>query len=96
MFRTLDRVVVGLAVGWVAVRWLLPGWVTVSRQLNHFAMSNHQSPQPSVPSGWINPSICLSGVAHSSVSAWCDAMCQLISVAVKWVTITSYRQPFNF
>jgi len=39
-----------LTPGWVAVKWLLYGWVTVSEQLSHLIIQpTPRSTQPSIP-----------------------------------------------
>jgi len=36
--QMMDRKVVGFIPGWVAIRWLPPGWVAVCGQVNHLSV----------------------------------------------------------
>jgi len=51
MVRTLDLRSRGCGFGRVAIKWLVPGWVTVCGQVNHLGITNTKVNSAFHPSG---------------------------------------------
>ena len=68
---TYDQNVVGSTRGRIAVKWLLLGWVTVCRQVNHLGIQ---------PTTMVNSALHPSGVGKSStgLSGWRFHFCHCV------------------
>jgi len=63
--RTYDRKVVGSIPGRDTIKWLLLGWVTVCRQVNHLGIYSQHQGQLSLPSSGV-------GKSSTGLSAWLE------------------------
>jgi len=94
---TYDREVVSSTPGRVAIRWLLPAWVTVCGQVNHLGIyTNIKVNSAFHPSGVGKSSTGLLGLAHLCQAAGNTVWSDTAGDAPCSVTIDSYRRRLTF